>query len=232
MAGERERSRSRWLRIAQTQLELLTPIKPLIGSRPCLIDVGCSVGALVEQANNRGWAAVGFEPDWRACEIASAQAPVVRGFFGANSVLANSVHAVVVSHVLEHVDDPVGLLREVGDALAPRGELLVVCPNYKGWIARAQQAGWHGHAVEQHVWHFTPQTLERIVGRAGFAVCAARTRASWYVSPLLPWLTQPILDEGMRVLSWLGLGDEVSVLGKRESTAIGTDAKSRHEGAS
>jgi SAM-dependent methyltransferase len=129
MAVGRERSRFRWRRIAQKQLELLRPLQRSIGSRPCLVDVGCSVGALVEEANCRGWVAVGFEPDWRACLIASVQAPVVHGFFSAKTVLANTVHAVVMSHVLEHVDDPVGLLREIGDALVPGGGLLVVCPN-------------------------------------------------------------------------------------------------------
>ena len=219
MADVRERSRFRWQRIAQAQLDLLEPLRRLSAARPSLVDVGCSVGALVEKANEQGWAAIGFEPDWRACEIASDRVPVVHGFFVANAVLANTVHAVVTSHVLEHVDDPVAFLREIGNALAPGGELLVVCPNHAGWIASVQRSRWHGYAVEQHLWHFTPQTLTRVVERAGFAVRMARTRASWYASPLLPWLTQPMLDAGLRVASWLGLGDEIAVLGKRTPTA-------------
>lgn len=218
-ADGRERLRPRWRKFAQLQLVMLRPLQRSISSRPRLVDVGCSVGALVEKANEQGWAAIGFEPDWRACEIAFDRVPVVHGFFVSNAVLANTVHAVVTSHVLEHVDDPVAFLREIGNALAPGGELLVVCPNHAGWIASVQRSRWHGYAVEQHLWHFTPQTLTRVVERAGFAVRMARTRASWYESPLLPWLTQPMLDAGLRVASWLGLGDEIAVLGKRTPTA-------------
>ena len=199
---------------------MLRTLQLSISFRPCLVDVGCSVGALVEKANDQGWAAIGFEPDWRACAIASGRVPVVHGFFGANAVLANTVHAVVMSHVLEHVDNPVALLREIGDALAPGGELLVACPNYTGWIARLQRSGWYGYAVEQHVWHFTPCTLRRVFGRAGFAVSRTRTKAMWYQSPLLPWLTQPIVDAVLELVSWFGFGDEITVLGTRASTAV------------
>ncbi len=37
--------------------------------------------------------------------------------------------AVIASHVLEHVDDPVALLRRMRDWLAPDGRLVVVVPN-------------------------------------------------------------------------------------------------------
>jgi 2-polyprenyl-3-methyl-5-hydroxy-6-metoxy-1,4-benzoquinol methylase len=44
--------------------------------------------------------------------------------------LSEKYNTVVLTHVLEHLDDPVGLLKRINDEwLAPGGRLLLVCPN-------------------------------------------------------------------------------------------------------
>lgn len=216
----RDEARTRWRAFARSQLDVLEPFRFSGVARPCLVDVGCSVGALVQEANVRGWRAVGFEPDWHACTLARRHAPVANSYFGTTSVLGNKVHVAVLSHVLEHVDDPVEFLHAIFGALAPGGVVLVVCPNKAGWIARVQGARWYGYAVEQHVWHFTPQALARVVAQAGFEAVEVRAdRSMSYRSPVLPWFTQPLLDKVLQLAARIGLGDEGAVLGRRPTTS-------------
>jgi Zn ribbon nucleic-acid-binding protein len=66
----RSGERPLWRRFAKTQLELLGPPASDRGRPARLLDVGSSVGALVDEATLRGWCAAGFEPHYDACTIA------------------------------------------------------------------------------------------------------------------------------------------------------------------
>ena len=205
-----------WRKFARAQLDMLDRFHPNIPEFRRLVDIGSSVGIFVSEAKARGWRAVGFEPDRDACYLTRNRGSVVHSFFGPMSVRSGSVHAVVMSHVLEHVGDPLLLLEYAKDALADHGHLLVVCPNNSGWVGRVQGSRWYGYAVEQHAWHFNQTTLARLMERAGFEIVLVdANRVMHYRSPVLPWLTQPILNMGLWLASRMGLGDEVAVIGRR-----------------
>lgn len=87
---------------------------------------------------------------------------------------------IVLTHVLEHLDDPVGLLRRINEEwLAPGGRLFLVCPNanapsrqiavkmglieYNAAVTPAERE--HGHRIT-----YSLDTLERDAVRAGLAV--------------------------------------------------------------
>jgi 2-polyprenyl-3-methyl-5-hydroxy-6-metoxy-1,4-benzoquinol methylase len=87
---------------------------------------------------------------------------------------------VILTHVLEHLDDPVGVLRRVGDEwLTPSGRLFLVCPNanapsrqiavhmglitHNAAVTDAERA--HGHRIT-----YSLDTLERDARAAGLTV--------------------------------------------------------------
>lgn len=87
---------------------------------------------------------------------------------------------IVLTHVLEHLDDPVSVLKRVNDEwLAPGGRLFLVCPNANapsrqiavkmGLIAH-NSAVTAGEAAHGHRRTYTLDTLERDAVSAGLAV--------------------------------------------------------------
>ena len=87
---------------------------------------------------------------------------------------------VILTHVLEHLDDPVSVLRRVGDEwLTPSGRLFLVCPNanapsrqiavhmglitHNAAVTDAERA--HGHRIT-----YSLDTLERDARAAGLKV--------------------------------------------------------------
>ena len=96
------------------------------GLRPrTLVEIGCGDGALLAALAARGVAAVldGFELSEEAAALARARGvPGVRrveAYDGARVPAADGAYDVaVLSHVLEHVPDPVPLLREAGRVAA------------------------------------------------------------------------------------------------------------------
>jgi 2-polyprenyl-3-methyl-5-hydroxy-6-metoxy-1,4-benzoquinol methylase len=87
---------------------------------------------------------------------------------------------IVMTHVLEHLDDPVAILRRVNEEwLSPGGRFFLVCPNAKaasrqiavkmGLISHPEAVtpseSAHGHRVT-----YAPETLMREAGAAGLVV--------------------------------------------------------------
>ena len=87
---------------------------------------------------------------------------------------------IILTHVLEHLDDPVGLLKRVNDEwLAPGGRLFLACPNANApsrQIAVAMGLITHNAAVTQaeaehgHRITYSLDTLERDATQAGLRI--------------------------------------------------------------
>lgn len=142
---------------------------------PRLLDVGCNGGNLVEAAAALGLEAEGVDLD----PVATAWGRRLgrRLHTGTLDELDGEYDVVVLAHVLEHVVDPGGMLREVARLLAPRGRAFVFVPNRGGLVPRLMRERWMGWVPSEHVWHFTPATLRRTVEAvAPLRVVACTTR--------------------------------------------------------
>ncbi len=73
---------------------------------------------------------------------------------------------IVLRHVLEHTHHPVKLLRSMGERLTPRGTLYVEVPNLESGCARVFRRYWKGYYVPRHIFHFTRDSLARIIDLA------------------------------------------------------------------
>jgi SAM-dependent methyltransferase len=90
--------------------------------------------------------------------------------------LPSQFDAIVAGDVLEHVIDPLQLLRSLGDRLAPGGEVLVSVPNFGHWYPRTRVAvgrfdyDQRGPLDQGHVRFFTRRSFERLIDEAGMRV--------------------------------------------------------------
>jgi hypothetical protein len=80
---------------------------------------------------------------------------------------ASGLGAVVLWHVLEHVDDPVACLRRAAGWLRPDGVVLVAVPNVASLQARVAGPAWFHLDLPRHRTHFTPGGLESLLEGAG-----------------------------------------------------------------
>lgn len=137
-----------------------------------LLDIGANIGTFLQAAAHSGWSPVGVEPNPQAAQRAAERGfEVHRAFF--DEALASRLPQFDVVHmgdVIEHVFDPVDLLKQVRRVLKPGGLLLVVTPDIDSAMGR-----WLQIKPREHLVYFTRSSLRLAAEAAGFdAVPAER----------------------------------------------------------
>lgn len=138
-----------------------------------LLDVGCNIGIVVDEACRAGYDALGVDLDPTAIAHGqSAGRPVRVGHVQALPE-TELFDAILVNHVLEHVEPIDDFLRTLSRLLAPDGYLFINVPNYAGLVPRVMKANWGALWPHQHVWQFTPRTLVALVEASTGLQCRA-----------------------------------------------------------
>ena len=134
-----------------------------------LLDVGCWLGFLLDEARRRGWSARGIEPSEFASQYARAQLGLdveTTDLFAAQ-LERSSFDAVVAADVIEHLLDPAAALGRVEELLRPGGLLLLTLPDAGSAVARTLGRRWWS-VVPTHVQYFTRHSLSVLLARQGW----------------------------------------------------------------
>lgn len=136
-----------------------------------ILDVGCGLGELLEQIDGRH-EAFGIDGSGRSVEICRARtrASILQNDLAGAAFPEGHFDAVVTHHVIEHVDEPVGLIREVRRILKPGGRFVVGTPDFS--CAAARRFGDRFRLLHDatHVSLFTEDSLLRLLRDEGFTV--------------------------------------------------------------
>lgn len=144
-----------------------------LAARPggTLLEVGFGAGGTLERLRELGWNVQGIEEDPRAVEGARRRGLQVQlGDCAKLRFPADSFDAVVSSHVLEHLPDPVAFIREARRVLRPAGYFVARLPNVASLGHRIFRADWIGLDPPRHLHGFTPRLLNRLLRDNGFQV--------------------------------------------------------------
>jgi 2-polyprenyl-3-methyl-5-hydroxy-6-metoxy-1,4-benzoquinol methylase len=148
-------------------------------SRGQLLDVGCGGGHFLARMRSLGWRVRGVEPDAEAVRVARDHFDlnVYHGVLADAHFPANEFDAITMNHVIEHVDDPIGLLQECQRVLKAGGRLVVVTPNASSLGRNRFGRAWRGWEPPRHLFLFAPDTLRACIERAGLNIETLRTTA-------------------------------------------------------
>jgi ubiquinone/menaquinone biosynthesis C-methylase UbiE len=134
-----------------------------------LLEVGCGSGDLLLGLRELGWKVEGIDVDPMAVENSTRRGLDVRqGTLEALCYSENTFDAVVMSHVIEHVHDPIGLLRECFRILKPGGRISFVTPNAQSLCHRMFGHAWFALEPPRHLHIFTPNAMRALMQRSGF----------------------------------------------------------------
>ena len=136
-----------------------------------LLEIGCGSGDQLAFLQGLGWQVEGLDVDLVAAGVASARGLKVHvGSLEEQCFPARQFDAIVSSHVIEHVHDPVGLLRECSRILSPGGRLVIITPNTTSWLHKWFGSNWLALDSPRHLHLFNSISLRRAAEHSGFSV--------------------------------------------------------------
>lgn len=142
---------------------------PISGCGRRVLDVGFGNGRFLERARSAGWSAWGVDPDPIAVHNASKRGLAVRhGGIEAYADQPASFDVITMSHVIEHVYDPIDVLKQANTLLKPGGCLWLDTPNIESsghsWFRR----NWRGLEPPRHLTLFTWDSMLKALHEIGF----------------------------------------------------------------
>jgi SAM-dependent methyltransferase len=157
------------------------PLTDLVRSGPVL-DVGSNTGEALVALRSRGFDVVGLEPNPEAASVARGYGLEVIEATIEDAVLPpERFGSVLLSQVLEHVEDPHSVLRKARRALRPDGVAYVVVPNASSIWRRVFGRHWVHWHVPFHLYHYTEAALARLCAQSGLELRKTRnvTSGEW-----------------------------------------------------
>ena len=175
-----------WHRGKLTMIDRLVRVH--LNENARLLEVGCGAGNLLLQATVHGSYPVALDLSMQALTFvrsrlqescAGPDAP--RGYACIQSIgellplPENSFDCIILSEVIEHLEDPQVSIRESTRVLRPGGRLLVTTPNYRSFwplmewaVDRLNMAP--KMAGEQHISKFHPAALRQLLVDCGLGI--------------------------------------------------------------
>ena len=143
-----------------------------------LLDIGCGSGATLRVMRDLGWDAEGI--DFDPVTVNNARSKFLNVHLGTlreQQYDNDTFDAIVMCHVIEHVHDPLDLMRECQRVLKPGGRLVVLTPNVDSWGHRQFQRAWLFLDPPRHLHLFNQKTLRGLAAKANLETVVARTSA-------------------------------------------------------
>jgi len=186
-----------------------------------LLDVGCSSGSLLHVASDLGFNVAGVEPAEQAASTAKeAGFNVYNGLLHEAKYPDNSFDIITLYEVIEHLTNPLELVREAHRILKPGGVFLIGTGNADSWTVTALGPKWEYFSIDSHGGHisfFTPASIRLMAEKSDFLVediqakriCLAERESS---SPLSYRIKKLFAELMALPARWLNKGHDMFVI--------------------
>lgn len=173
----------------QRYFSALREAESLAGPIRSLLDVGCGIGNFVAFANTRSVTAYGVDVDAEAVSVARSRGLTVCQSDDLDAMLPDqSVDAITLWDVIEHLYDPASVVDQVLKKLRPGGILILETPDAAFLVRTAVLAAYGmsrgridltGHLYYwEHKIYFTESGLRSILARVGCEVLGVKHETS------------------------------------------------------
>ena len=100
---------------------------------------------------------------------------------------SNFFDIITINHVLEHVEDPKKVIKEMNRILKKKGFLIIGVPNSRFLAYRIFKKNWYQLDAPRHLFNFSDKNLKELLQKEGFKINKIRynSRPSQFVISLL-----------------------------------------------
>ena len=142
-----------------------------------ILDIGCGIGEFLNHCAGMGWGVAGVEPALAQAAFAQQRGlPVLHGYFSSFSKEAFKYNVLTLLDVLEHVNNPSELLKEIYESIVPNTLLIIRVPYGPFQLIRAKmfkilfRRDTALLGVKDHLFQFSDKTIKQFLEKTGFKV--------------------------------------------------------------
>ena len=160
--------------------------------RPTVLDIGCATGALINYLREKKWQVTGVEISPCAEYARKERGLDVRSIpLEENNFPDSHFDALLASHLIEHLNDPMSFLKEAYRVLKPNGRIFITTPNINSFQARIFKERWRS-AIFDHLYLFSDRNLTKMLKIAGFKIKSIHTWGGLAAGTASPWLKKTV----------------------------------------
>jgi 2-polyprenyl-3-methyl-5-hydroxy-6-metoxy-1,4-benzoquinol methylase len=156
----------------RTFSEILTVAARLLPHKGRLLDVGPNIGTCMDVARQAGWETHGVEINAEAARYCREQRglQVIAGQLKTDTFPTSHFDLLLMGDVIEHLPDPLAVMKTIAGILKPGGFVIVSTPNIASLAGRMLQL-----KPEEHLYYFSPVTITALLAKAGLEVVEIRS---------------------------------------------------------
>ena len=135
-----------------------------------LLEIGCAYGFFLDEAR-ASFEVCGVELAPEAVSSCRNRGlDVVRQTDPSFLAERGPFDVAVMLDVIEHLEDPEDILRDLHKHMRPGGILVITTGDFGSIAARAMARRWRLMTPPQHLWYFTTDAMAKVLERTGFRV--------------------------------------------------------------
>ena len=188
-----------------------------------ILDIGCGTGEFLNICKSAKWKTIGIEPDSGARKMAMENHGLdVREESEIKNLESEYFDIISMWHVLEHVPKLNERIEDLKRLIKPNGMIIIAVPNCNSLDANIYKEHWAAYDVPRHLYHFTPQDIEKLFQNSGMKVVRVLPMIfdSFYVS----MLSEKIKTGSTNIIrsTWNGFRSNIAAIktGKTYSSQI------------
>ena len=150
-----------------------------------VLEIGSAGGFFLNEMKKRGFEVEGVEISKKAAQFSKDHLGLKNIHCGRleDVTLTGPFDVIAMWDVIEHVSDPVAILRHLRSLIAENGILVVQTQNIDSFVAKLLGQRWHHFKHVEHIYHFSPKTFDKALKRCDFEIAElTATGAGKYIS--------------------------------------------------
>ncbi len=141
-------------------------LQTLRGGGGAVLDFSCGSGAFTNQVNAVFPTAKVFATDFHEERPMGLNKNIL--YFAHDTLPSITFDFIILRHVLEHVDNPTTLLKDLNQMVTPGGIIYIEVPNRRSFIARVCRSRWVHWYMPRHLHHFDSDSLAMVLDLTSF----------------------------------------------------------------
>ncbi len=193
-----------------------------------VLDIGASTGVMLDIFKENGFETWGVEPSTSSQRAEAKGHKILKVYFEKAKLPENYFDLVIMNHTLEHLDDPVLILKKIHRILNKNGIVLIDVPNAGGLGSKILKDKWPYRLPLEHKQQFTKESLSKVFKDSGFKVIYFKSRSGVFElsNPLMEiWESLTTLKKRFFttifnipydvLVTSLNMGDSMTMVGRK-----------------